>query len=161
MSESPRTQIWRHVSGIRSCMMTTHDGDRIVARPMTGITRPEQNLIWFFTDNHSHKDDEVARDPRACLCYADIKSQTFVSLSGQITRVHDQEMINSLWTEGAAVYFPEGPVDPGIVLLKFVPEAGEYWDSPSSPIVLAIKFLEAKLTGERPELGGHGTTKLS
>jgi general stress protein 26 len=159
-NESPRTQIWRQLASIHSCMMTTHDGDRIVARPMVGINRPEQNLIWFFTDTRSHKDAEVAKDPRVCLCYADVAKQTFVSLSGRIARVTDAAMINDLWTEGASVYFPKGPDDPDIVLLKFTPESGEYWDSPSNPIVLAIKFLEAKLTGERPELGGHGTASL-
>lgn len=156
--ESPRTLIWRFVRTIHSCMMATHDGERIVARPMVAIPRPEQNLIWFFTDTNTHKDDEVQRDPRACVTFADIKDQTYVSISGRISRVDDKDMIEDLWTEGASVYFPQGTQDPDIVLLKFVPETGAYWDAPSSPIVLAIKFLEAKMTGERPELGDHGTS---
>ncbi len=159
--ENPRNLIWRYIRGIESCMMATHDGERIVARPMVGIIRPEQNVIWFFTDTNTHKDEELQRNPHACLTFADIKDQTFVSVSGRIARVQDADMINDLWTEGAAVYFPKGPDDPDIVLLKFVPEVGEYWDAPSSPIVLAIKFLEAKVTGERPDLGGNGTARLS
>jgi general stress protein 26 len=158
---SPRNSLWRHIRNIRFCMMATHDGDRVVARPMAGIPRPEQNVIWFFTSTETHKDAEIEQDPRACLTYADIQDQTYVSVSGRIERVTDHDTIHDLWTEGAGLYFPLGPDDPEIVLLRFSPESGEYWDSPSSKIVLAIKFLEAKMTGERPVLGSHGTTTLS
>jgi general stress protein 26 len=83
-----------------------------------------------------------------------------VSVSGRITRILDRDPIQELWNDGAESYFPEGVDDPRLVLLRFDPVTGEYWESPSSPIVLAIKFLEAKITGERPNLGSNGQARL-
>ena len=103
----------------------------------------------------------MRRDPRACLTYSDVGEQSFVSVSGRITPVHDREKIKAMWSEGASVYFPGGPDDPNVILLKFEPEFGEYWDAPSSKIVLAIKFLQAKISGERPDLGSNETATLS
>ncbi len=152
--------IWRHVNQIGTCMMVTRDGGFIRARPMRGLARPEQNAIWFFSDRESHKRDEVEDDPRVCLTYSDVKDQTFVSVSGTITEVDDQAIIDELWNEGVEAYYPGGRASPDIVLLKFVPDFGEYWDAPSSPIVLAIKFLQAKVSGERPELGTNGAVRM-
>ncbi|MCW3474893.1 pyridoxamine 5'-phosphate oxidase family protein [Limobrevibacterium gyesilva] len=160
-TENPRNLIWKHIHGIGTCMMVTHDGEHVRARPMTGIVRPEQNVIWFFTDTQTSKDEELQRDPRASLTFADLRDQNFVSVSGRITRVLDKETISDLWDEGAEAYFPNGPDDPGVVLLKFVPEFGEYWDAPSSTIVMAIKFIEAHIMGERPDLGTSGAAKFS
>jgi general stress protein 26 len=158
---SPRSMIWQYVRNIGTCMMVTHGDEHMVARPMRGIIRPEQNAIWFFTDGLTHKEADITRDPRACLTFADQKSETYVSLAGRIMRVADKETINDLWTEEAAAYFPKGPDDPAVVLLKFEAETGEYWNAPSSPIVWAIKFLEAKVTGKRPSLGANETARLS
>lgn len=156
-----RNVIWKHVRSIHICMMITLDGTQMRARPMTGIARPETNSIWFFSDKTTHKDEEIRRNPSACLTFADMKEQVFVSISGQLNCVSDIDLIHDLWNEGAATYFPDGPDDPNIVLLKFTPESGEYWDAPSSSIVMAIKFLEAKVTGERPDLGTNGSTALT
>ncbi len=159
--ETPRNTIWNLVREIGTCMMVTYTDDHIRARPMRGLARPEQNAIWFFTDEATHKDDEVKRDPRACLTFSDNHENSYASLSGHVARVRDRDTINDLWTEGARAYFPKGPDDPQIVLLRFTPETGEYWDAPSSPILVAIKFLEAQVTGERPVLGTNETVTLA
>lgn len=156
-----RNIIWKHIHSIHVCMMITMDGSQIRGRPMTGIARPETNSIWFFSDITTHKDEEIRKNPSACLTFADIQDRTFVSVSGHLNCVSDTGLIHDLWNEGAATYFPDGPDDPNIVLLKFTPENGEYWDSSSSTIVMAIKFLEAKVTGERPDLGTNGSAILT
>jgi general stress protein 26 len=139
-------------------MMVTHKGGNISARPMQGIPRPEQNAIWFFSDLESQQDHEP--ESSVCLTFSDVKTNKFVSVSGRITPVLERDTIHDLWNEGADSYFPKGPDDPAVILLRFDPESGAYWDAPSSPIVLAIKFLEAKITGDRPNLGTSGTARL-
>ncbi len=161
MSDSdPRDTIWNHMRAIGTCMLTTHDGEQIGARPMRSIPRQEQNAIWFITDADAEREAAMARHPAACLGFADLKGQNFVSVSGTIGRVEDPAQLAALWSEGASVYFPQGPDDPSVALLKFSPLKGEYWDAPSNPIVLAIKFLQAKVTAERPDLGVHEAAHL-
>lgn len=159
--DDPRHIIWNHIQKIGTCMLVTHDGDRIRARPMRGIIQPDRNAIWFITDANSEKDNDVARHPSVCLTFTDTHDQNFVSVSGEVERVDDRAQLTELWNEGAEAYYPHGKNDPSVVLLKFVPSMGEYWDAPSNPIVLAIKLLQANLTGERPDLGTNEATSLS
>jgi general stress protein 26 len=163
MSQSTsRELIWKHVRDIGTCMMvTTKPGGGVRARPMRGIPDADANTIWFFTDKDTDKDEDVRRDPRACLTFADTHDQTYVSLSGRLTLIHDRAQIEAHWNEGAEIYYPNGKDDNSVVLMKFTAEDGEYWDAPSSPIVMAIKFLQAKVSGERPELGTQGSARLS
>jgi general stress protein 26 len=159
--EASRQAIWGHIKAIGTCMMVTPLGDTVHARPMHAIARPDQNAIWFFVDRESHGVEEAKQEPSACLTFADVKDNVYVSVSGRLSRVQDRAVINELWDEAAGGYFPAGPADPRVLLLRFEPETGDYWSAPSSPIVLAIKFLGAKLLGERPELGTRGSARLS
>lgn len=159
--DASRDAIWEHVRAIDTCMMVTRNGENIRARPMTHILRTGQNAIWFFADANDHKDEEVARDPHACLTFADPDRHSYVSLSGEISLVRDRSMIDELWNDGAATYFPQGPNDPRIVLMRFEPESGEYWDSPSGSVARAFRFLKAKVSGRRPDDGSTGRAQLS
>ncbi len=162
MTDADSTKlVWGHISDIGTCMMVTQDGDKIRARPMAGLARPLENAIWFFTARNTPKEGEVKIAPSACLTYADTKGQTFVSVSGQVSVVRDRAKIDELWSGAVEFYFPKGKDDPAIELLRFEPEIAEYWDAPSSPILLAIKFVKSKLTGERPELGVAGTARFA
>ncbi len=157
-----RELIWKHVKSIGTCMMATTRSDGSVrARPMRGVSDKEANAIWFFTDREADKQEDVKRDPRACLTFADTHDQTYVSVSGRIALIDDRAQIAAHWNEGAEIYYPNGQNDNSVMLMKFTAESGEYWDAPSSPIVIAIKFLQAKVSGERPELGTQGAARLS
>jgi general stress protein 26 len=157
-----RELIWKHVKDIGTCMMATTNAEGgIRARPMRGTIDEPASAIWFFTDRETDKDEDVTRDARACLTFADPHDQTYVSLSGRISLIHDRAQIEAHWNEGAEIYYPAGKDDNSVVLMKFTADSGEYWDAPSSPIVMAIKFLQAKVSGERPDLGTQGSARLS
>jgi general stress protein 26 len=157
-----RELIWKHVKQIGTCMMVTVNADGgIRSRPMRGTPDEAAGAIWFFSDRDTDKDEDVARDPRACLTFADTHDQTYVSLSGRLSLIHDRNEIAAHWNAAAEAYYPNGKDDNSIVLMKFSAGSGEYWDAPSSPIVMAIKFLQAKVSGERPDLGTQGSARLS
>lgn len=155
-----RQAIWDHVRSIATCMMVTWSDSGVRARPMRANARPEENAIWFFADQESDTDKDVRENPNVCLTFTDTRDSVFVSLSGHISRVLEKATIHELWDDAASGYFPDGPDNPRVVLLRFEPAMGEYWSAPSSRIVLAIKFLEAKILGERPSLGIRGRTSL-
>jgi general stress protein 26 len=157
-----RELIWKHIKHIGTCMMVTTKPDGGVrSRPMRGTPDDAAGAIWFFTDKDTDKDEDVRRDARACLTFADIHDQTYVSVSGRLSLVHDRDQIAFHWNAGAEAYYPNGKDDNSVVLMKFTAESGEYWDAPSSPIVLAIKFLQAQASGERPDMGTQGSARLS
>lgn len=153
--------IWKSIGRIDDCMLVTHDKNQLRARPMHGLARENDNAIWFFTAQSSHKDDEIADQPDVCLSYCDSSSKTYVSLSGKIEITDDASQIEKLWNPGAQAYFPDGPRDPNIALLKFTPVSGEYWDAPSNPVVLAIQFIKSRVTGDKPVLGENAKVAMA
>ncbi len=159
--EAVRDAIWAKVRAIGTCMMVTRDGEQLRSRPMAAILRVGQNALWFFADADDHKDDEVARDPHACLAFADPQSHCYVSLSGRIALVRDRAAIDEFWNDAASRYFPKGPGDARILLLRFEPEAGEYWDAPSGTIAAAFHFLRSAVSGQRPSPGTSGRARLT
>ena len=63
----------------------------------------------------------------------------------------DPAKVQSLWSEALRVWFPKGPEDPDITLIKVEVDTAEYWDAPSSAWVYAMGYAKARLTGEPPK----------
>jgi general stress protein 26 len=155
-----RSMIWQLVGQIGTCMMVTVVGGSARARPMRGAARPEENAIWFVADRDSLAKEDADVSSCVCLTYADTRKQNYVSLTGQINEVDDPDLRAGLSNVGLDAYYPGWPDNPSAVLLKFEPTFGEYWDAPSSSILIAIQFLQAKIAGERPSMGASGTASL-
>jgi general stress protein 26 len=143
------------VKDIDFCMLTTVDenGD-LHSRPMSsnGEIDPDGD-IWFFTGVSSHKVDEIARLPKVNVSFADPENQRYISVSGQAQLVRDRNKIEELWKPEFKMWFPEGKDDPEIALLKIHLEKAEYWDSPSSTVGYALKFVSSLVTGKDAEYG--------
>lgn len=155
MTDRNEDRIWSAIESIRICMMATTDGSMLRARPMQAMARRDEGVIWFFTDVTDAKDDEIRAHPQVCLAFADVNDKTYVSVSGRVELVDDRAKIRELWVPPAQAYFPNGPDDPNLRLLRVDPERGEFWDSPSSTIVVAVKMAGAILRGTRPDLGDN------
>lgn len=148
--------LWNMIKGIRVTMMTTlDDNGRLNSRPMATLSHAgfEDGTLWFFTRADSEKVSEIDRHWRVNLAYAEPDKQDYVSLSGIAEVVRDREKIHFLWREIMTTWFPQGPDDPEIALLKVNVDQAEYWDSPSSAMVHAYGYVKAKITGEAPNPG--------
>jgi general stress protein 26 len=67
--------------------------------------------------------------------------------------VRDADRIQAAWRKTDKVWWPGGPNDPDVRLLRIVPSTAELWDGPASTLVTAFEFAKARLTGEKPNLG--------
>jgi general stress protein 26 len=138
-------------------MATTGPDGRMHARPM-GTNHVEfDGDLWFLTDRHSGKIDDIERDATVLVTYADTSEQHYISVTGRGEIVRDRETIKEQWFEAARTWFPKGPDDPEIALIKVHVENAEYWDSPSSTALYLYGYLKAVTTGERPK-GGENET---
>ena len=153
MANHQDDMVWAQIGRIGTCMMVTHDAGAVRARPMVGTTDRDAHAIWFITNRKHHKDDEILSDPRVCLAYADQSRNTYVSVSGHGEVVRDETKLRELWNVAIDAWFDDGAEDPDAVLVKVTPQMAEYWDSPSSDVVVALKMLTASARNERPDLG--------
>jgi hypothetical protein len=69
--------------------------------------------------------------------------------------IHDRDRIAVLWNNNAALWFPKGPDDPDICIIRVTVETAEYWDRPSARWIYVYQYLKAQLTGEPPEQFGE------
>ncbi|MBS7588773.1 pyridoxamine 5'-phosphate oxidase family protein [Ancylobacter defluvii] len=145
--------VWKMMDDIRTCMLVTKHGLALRGRPMHAMPSREEGCIWFLSDRRGHKEEELERDPQGALIFAHPGRNDYLSVSGETEVSVDRAKIDELWNDAARAFWPEGKADPNICVLRFLPEDAEYWDGPSSSVLIALKMATARMTGETPDLG--------
>ncbi|SFJ08791.1 pyridoxamine 5'-phosphate oxidase family protein [Planctomicrobium piriforme] len=143
-------------------LVTVAPDGSLHGRPMATNNTKFDGTLWFLTDHDSVKVLEVQQQPQVNVSYADPKRQHYVSVSGTAEVTRDRKLIEEQWTPSAKVWFPDGPQDERIALLKVTVTRAEYWDAPSSRFVLLTGLVKSILTGQRPgPVGKHGEYQRS
>jgi general stress protein 26 len=145
---------------VKVAMLTSEDGGHLRARPMVAAQDSFDGTLFFYTRAHAHKVDEVARENRVCVTYADAAHQNYVSLSGIATVDTDHALVRAHWSEAMRTWFPKGVDDPEIAMLKVSVDQAEYWDAPSSTMLHLYGYVKAVTTGKPPAPGGHEKVNL-
>jgi general stress protein 26 len=134
-------------------MLTSHDAEgALVSRPMAPLEMDADGALWFFTHRRSTKVEQLKV---LNLCFVDAERGTYVSMSGHGNIVEDREHVKRLWSPLARPWFPHGPDSEELTLLKFTPQAAEFWDAVDTKMVrlfaTAVSVVAAKPLG----LGEH------
>jgi general stress protein 26 len=149
------------IDGIEYAMLTTVMPDGTLrSRPMATQKAEFDGTLWFFCDKDSAKVHEVQHDRHVNVSYADPDDNRWVSVSGTAAVVRDRGTIERLWTPAMKAWFPDGPTDPNIALLRVDAQQAEYWDQPSSKMVQLIGLVKATLTGQRYDPGENEKINL-
>lgn len=148
------------IKDIQTAMLTTVDGGVLRSRPMATQEADFDGTLYYLTGADTHKEEEIRKDNRVNVSFAEPKNNTYVSVSGTAETYHDQEKIDELWNPFYKAWFPEGQTDPNIRILKVSVEQAEYWDSSSSTIVHLVGFLKALATGEQYSGGENEKVNL-
>ena len=109
---------------------------------------------------YSAKASEIEKMSKVNVSFIDTKDQRYVSISGNAELVSDKKKIKELWKPILKAWFPDGPDQADVALLKVSVEKAEYWDSPSSTVAQAISFVSAIFTGKQVELGENKKINL-
>ena len=142
---------------IEVAQMVTVGGDgKLRSRPMVAKQDDFNGELWFFTSAASGKIHEIKGDGEVLLTYSDPSRQNYVSVEGEGAVVRDPQKIRDLWSEPMRVWFPKGPTDPDIALVRVKVREATYWDAPSSAFVYAYGYAKAVTTGQRPNVGDVG-----
>jgi general stress protein 26 len=139
-------------------LTTTAPDGTLTSRPMA-LQRVEfDGDLWFFASRGSRKIAHVAADPQVNV--ATVGSSSWVSLTGQAAVVDDLATKQALWDPVVGAWFPDGPDDPDVVLLRVAATSAEYWDSPGGRVASLISFAKAKVTGKPYDGGENETVRL-
>ena len=137
------------IAKVKFAMLTTAEDDGTLrSRPMATQNHDEfDGDLWFFTKASAPKVGEVEHEHQVNVSYAEPSDQLFVSVSGLATLVRDQAKLKQLWSPAMKAWFPKGPEDPDLAMLKVHVEKAEYWDTPNSTFVHLVGFVKATVTG--------------
>lgn len=161
---STRMDHFREVLGhFDTTMLITQAVDAPRARPMAIADREFDGTLWLATSQDTSKTDEIRRDHAVCCVMQ--SSNRYLSLSGTAQLVNDLDKKRQLWSKAWETWFPDGPEDPDLVLIKVEVERGEYWDlSGFKGIKAAYEMIRSIAADERPthdEPDTHGVVHMS
>jgi general stress protein 26 len=146
-------RVWDIIEKVGVAMLTTQFPGGLRARPVEARPDRDAGIIWFLTDARSGKDGEVAAAPDIGLVFVDAGDKAYLSITGRAEILRDPAKVAEIWKSTDQIWWPDGPDDAALRLMRVEPRTAELWDGPSSSIVAAFEFAKARLTGAKPNLG--------
>jgi general stress protein 26 len=159
MTSDQTRKVAELLKGERFAFLTTvmKDG-RLASRPMTLQEVEFDGDLWFFAERDSNPVRHITDSPQVNVGAG--SGGSWVSLSGDAVLVDDVAKKRELWNSAVEAWFPQGPDDDSVVLLKVEGNSAEYWDSPGGRLATVFSFAKAKITGERIEGGENEKVEL-
>lgn len=151
------------IKDIRVAMMTTFprtgSGHFCHTRPM--YTQKVDPLaffgeLFFLADAHSGKVDEISHEDRVLLTYADPSRNRYIAILGRASAERNPVKVKELWNVMLKAWWPAGPEDPNISVVRVDIESAEYWDGPSNAL-FTLQVLKSLVTGKAIDGGASGS----
>jgi general stress protein 26 len=142
--------------------MVTFNADAESARPIgvVGDHAAFDGSLWFITDRRSRKIAHLAAGAATALIFQNDERGAYLHMRGTAVVVEDRERLTALYTPVQRTWFPDGPDDPNITLLRFDADEAEYWDGHQSKTRLVAAFVRSVMTGSPGKSGNAGIAKL-
>jgi general stress protein 26 len=153
MDARPIDRVWHIVEKVGVAMLTTRFAGGLRARPLEARPDRAAGLIWFLTDMRSGKDGEVATSPDVGLVFIDAGDKAYLSITGRAEILRDTAQAAKIWKSTDQVWWPGGPDDPTLRLLRVEPKTAELWDGPSSRGRRGFRIRQGKTHGRQAKSG--------
>ena len=136
--------------------LTRLDQRPIPTRPMATQEVDDEGNFWFLSSHESNKDFDVVKDCYVQLLYANMGDSEFLSVFGTATIVEDMAKKRALFGPLAKAWFPKGPEDPDLSVVRVKPMDGYYWDTKHGKMFTLLKMAASAMIGKRSEAGVEG-----
>jgi len=155
--------LWKLIKDIKFAMFTTRHASHLHSRPMTTQNQAQDrgDTLWFFMSRKSDPVEDLEREPGVNVSYADPGADAYVSVAGDASVVDDPATRERLFTPAAKAWFPGGPNDPDLALVRVRIAHGNYWNVKENKVTQLFKMAKAAATGEPPKLGEHGEVRMN
>lgn len=136
-----------------TAMLTTRGSDgHYHSRPMAIQKRDLRYGMWFATYRESAKIQELEAHPDCAVSlFKGGHSATYVSISGTAKIVADREVIRRMWDLSWKPWFPNGPEDPDLVLIRVEPEHAEFVHPQTGRLAVLFTMAKRLITKEKEE----------
>lgn len=150
----------RLIEGIEFAILTSsHPNGHLHSRPMLTQQVTPDGALWFFSNVHSSKVDDIRHSNQVNVAYADPEGNRYVSVSGTCEVVRNAQFASELWNSAYRRWFPKGLDDPDLILLKVTINVAEYWEADTGRMLPVL--IEGDQEAGRPAGEGiQGTLRL-
>ena len=146
-----RSALWKRLAAEPVAMLVTHDVSGMpIARPVQPV-RVEDGRLWIFTAVDGDIARDIERGADVHVVYANQQRELFVSLNGSARLVLDPQKARELWSPLAGAWYPAGPDDTNLALVRIDVDRGDYWDMKDARLVRFFKLAAAAVTGVPPD----------
>jgi general stress protein 26 len=147
--DNPVAALDQLIGAMDTAMLTTMDAQgRLRSRPMLVQRTDFDGSLWFLAVRTSHMADDIREHPNVNVSLTSPVESLYVSISGKASLVEDHEGVMAMWKPSYKTWFPKGPEDSQLALLKVEVEDAEYWESPSALAQRVINFSTEHRSGK-------------
>lgn len=122
-------EIARMLKAIDVCVFATRgEAGQLHARPMSNNRQVEwDGDSWFFAPSDGRLVAELEAEPTAVTVYRAEEGFGFISVSGRASFEADVELKRRHWLDELERWFPNGPDDPNVTLIRLTAEHVDWW----------------------------------
>jgi general stress protein 26 len=147
MPETPRRQdaittLADLIKDVPVAMLTTTGMGRLRSRPMVVQRVRFDGALWFLTARSAGKTGEIRDRQVVHVTFVSPGDNRYVWASGTATLVDDPGQVKAIWHDGYRPWFPKGPEDESISLIRVRVEEAGYWDAGAGQMALLAGFVE-------------------
>jgi general stress protein 26 len=155
-AQGSREELQAFLKEFDTAMFVTVTPEHMVrARPMA-IENPTELGdcdLWFVTSDATAKVDEVVHDQQVGVVCFRSRDKAYISISAKARVDKNQELIKRLWKPDWKAWFPNGPDDPSLCLIKLDVEHAEYWEPEGGRARVLVNMVKAFVTKEPAQKG--------
>jgi general stress protein 26 len=139
------------LGGYETAILVTRGPDgHFHARPMATQERHAEDGIWFATEAGSDKCRHIESDPHVAVAFHQGKHDAdYLSVSGRAEIVRDRARIHAMWDASWKPWFPDGPDQADLVLIRVVPQHVEWVKPPGGKLGVLKTMAKRTLTHQR------------
>ena len=129
------------IGSIEIATLTTISPDgSLHSRPMAAHGVEAPGVLWFLSGSNTDKVEAVKTIQRVSVAFADHAAQKYVSVSGFCELIRDHAKAKELWRDRYRSWFPGGPDDSNLLLMKVDIQQAEYWNAAEGRMVQLLGF---------------------
>lgn len=154
-------RLWSLIKDVRYPVMTTHRSDGgLQARPMSMQNRESDPLdfLWLFAPRDSEQVEDLQWDSSVSIVFTESAKSVYVVVFGSASVVEDIGRKRQLWSPEAQAWFPGGPDDPNMALIRVRIIQADCWDVNRNAVNHLFKLDTSAMT-YRPPGQGSGMTR--
>ena len=131
-------------------LVTTTEDGLLRARPMAMQDLDELPGcdLWFVTSDDTAKVSEISYEKNVCVACWRTRDKAYISISARAEMERNPDLVKRLWKPDWQAWFPDGPEDPNITIMKLTVQKAECWEAEGGRLRVLYSMLKATLKGE-------------